>query len=223
MARAVAPYDILCVGDSLTAGLVQGTLNTGGYRRRLFQRLISDPTSPLLGRPIRSIGLRTNNNNGDGVWFPNHAGVGGERIDQIQSRIAAEIATGSPKVVILHAGMNDAVQSYLVGTAADRLATLWQTLLDIPGVQKVYVANIQNCKSTATTTFNNLATIRAAIPTACAAQIANPKSVYMTGFSTLVPDPGGFFPGDDIHPDQTNYNGTGDLIFGHFVSSPPTS
>ena len=219
--KAVAPFTIMPLGDSITAGLVLSGVVAGGYRAKL-QRLLVQSGSPLAGQPIMFGGLRNNNNNGNSTLYANHAGIGGETAEQILSRTGAELASCNPQVVLLHAGTNNAVLNSNVSGAHTTIASIVDTCLAYPSVRKVYVADIINCKASDVATFNNLATIRSNLPGALASAIATGKCHYITGFNGLIADPGEFFSvPDTIHPGLVGYDKMADKWYADaFVAFP---
>lgn len=116
---------VLPLGDSITFGLNQSDPELGGYRVELFRLAHSE------GHDITFTGTQSPNgpNMVDGVAFPkNHAGISGQTIDQIGSRIPNPDLGEVPHIILVHAGTND-MYGMAPDTADVRLGNLMDKLI----------------------------------------------------------------------------------------------
>jgi lysophospholipase L1-like esterase len=107
------PLKIMPVGDSITKGHLQS--DTGGYRDDLWNLLTNK------GYNFDFVG---NQSRGDGKFDKDHAGIGGERIDQVSDRIHGLLNNYHPDVVLLMIGTNDILQNNKLEDAPNRLSQL---------------------------------------------------------------------------------------------------
>ena len=120
------------LGDSLTSG----TTIVGGYRNRLYNLLTG------AGFIVDFVGTETDANN-PSLPDRNHQGMGGFRIDQLQSGLSSWLnAVEDPDVVLLMIGTNDFSADFNVGTAQDRLAALVADLATKRPFAKIIVASL---------------------------------------------------------------------------------
>lgn len=102
----IAAGRVLCLGDSLTVGF-NGTDNTSGaYRAPWFGLAFG------AGKTLLPVGPTANGPAlVGGQTFPaEHAGVSGERVDQLTARLAALLTAHTPNGLFVLGGMNDANQ-----------------------------------------------------------------------------------------------------------------
>lgn len=101
------PLKIMPLGDSITEGYLSSDI--GGYRDDLWGLLTNN------GYNIDFVGNRVR---GNGNFDRDHAGVSGERIDQVANRVNGLLNIYQPNAVLLMIGTNDNIQN--VNFANDR-------------------------------------------------------------------------------------------------------
>lgn len=101
---------ILALGDSIT----QGARVNGGYRLPLQQMLAEDDVA------FDFIGPETINS--DGMADPEHAGIGRNRIAQVEARL--DTITDTPDIILLDIGTNDLYHADNLDTIETRLRSL---------------------------------------------------------------------------------------------------
>lgn len=109
-----SPMKIMPLGDSITLGQKEDGTVEGGYRTRLWNRLVNEEQLN-----VAFVGSQVS-----GSPPLNHEGHGGWRIDQIQAIIDDALSANTPDVVLLHIGSNDIGQKYELNDAPGRLQTL---------------------------------------------------------------------------------------------------
>lgn len=119
---------VLPLGDSITLG----NSANGGYRLPLQQMLAAD------GIATDFIGPETTNS--DGMADPEHAGFGGERIDQIEARLST--INDTPDIILLHIGTNDLYQQYQLEGINARLSSLVAALRERWLAARIIVATV---------------------------------------------------------------------------------
>jgi hypothetical protein len=125
---------IMCVGDSITDGqLFPG--DGGGFLVRLSDALAA--ITPVFVGPYTSSGIA-------------HAGYPGDRLDQIETRVGAQVTTHSPDVVVLIGGLNDARAGASGATMSTRLAAILATVYAAKPNTRVVVGQIPWVSPTAT-------------------------------------------------------------------------
>jgi lysophospholipase L1-like esterase len=93
---------IMPLGDSITRGYWGSPVNQWGYRKPLYDLLISD------GYDFDFVGSCVSGSFPD----PSHEGHDGWRTDQILSQVNGWLVSYQPDVVLLHIGTNDITQGY---------------------------------------------------------------------------------------------------------------
>lgn len=217
---------ILPLGDSLTRGWAVAGDIPGGYRSRLERQLIT--RAAVRTRPWLYVGNQRTNI-GDNLIMLDHAGINGERIDQMQTRIGTALSTYNPHVVLIHAGTNDANQAFLISTAGARIATLVQTCLDHPSVLKVYVAQIVGCNPATLSTdgVNTIQThinsINSQIPIDLTTQVATGKC-HIVNMSALLTWSSDYSTGsgDNLHPNATGHGKIAGAWADAIEANPPS-
>jgi len=186
---ATGECKVLPLGDSITFGLGFD----GGYRVELFHLANEDD------HQITFTGTQSPNGPAmvDGKTFPKkHAGISGQTIAQIASRVPSPDMTEVPHIVLIHAGTNDMYQT--PAGAPDRLGDLIDKAIAAAPDALIVVSNIIPFPSgaAATTTFN------AAVP----AQVQQRAD---EGAHIVFVDQFKDFPtselGDGVHPNQAGY------------------
>lgn len=124
-----AALKVMPLGDSITLGA--GSEGGGGYRLRLWQRLVQQ--SKL---NIDFVGSQQSGP--PELADKNHEGHGGWRIDQVRAVIDSILAKFTPDVVLLHIGTNDLGERYQLDSAPVRLRDLADRICaDRPGINLV--------------------------------------------------------------------------------------
>jgi len=104
-------YDrVVCAGDSLSVfGGVQWAISTGGFADQVNAATISVPRGARLsGRPGRIAAGRAGRNRTPArALNVQMTGIGGQRIADILTNIAAQVTTPKPTVLILDCAVND--------------------------------------------------------------------------------------------------------------------
>jgi lysophospholipase L1-like esterase len=163
---------ILTVGDSITQGT--GETNSWGWRQGLQTALgVSVTWSPtsnyrLYGNYNFVGPYRTPSK--DDFYQVNHAGVSGQRVDQMYDRLPTHLRnfmTGAPagSIVLIHAGTND-VTSGTTATALTDIPLMIDQIYAFNPSIKIYVALIiprTDANDAATTTYNT--SLRSALVT----------------------------------------------------------
>jgi lysophospholipase L1-like esterase len=118
-ARTSAVVYVMPLGDSITKGAGDGNSNawTAGYRRDLWNRLQG------VGVAVNFVGSQVH-----GGPDPNHQGMAGWRIWQLQEYAAEWITTYQPDVVLLMAGTNDISDGTPPAVVLARLELLIDTI-----------------------------------------------------------------------------------------------
>ena len=107
------PIKLLPLGDSITEGVMESDVS--GYRDDLWS---------LLNQGGYSVDFVGNRTKGIGNFDLDHAGIGGERIDQVESRVDGLVSSYQPDAILLMAGTNDINQGAGVALAASRMDSL---------------------------------------------------------------------------------------------------
>ncbi|MAU09760.1 MAG: hypothetical protein CL607_08065 [Anaerolineaceae bacterium] len=114
-AQAAGPFTcsdtvrIMPTGDSLTQGYASGVTNVGdqiAYRKTLHDDLLAQ------GRQFDLVGSFTAGGNYAG-FDPDHSGVPGWNVQQIEINIYDWLVANTPDIVLLHAGTNDVNVSFV--------------------------------------------------------------------------------------------------------------
>ncbi len=132
------PLKIMPLGDSITEGYLSS--DYGGYRDDLWGLLTNE------GYNIDFVGNRSR---GDGNFDKNHAGVTGERIDQVANRVNSLLTTYQPDVVLLMIGTNDILQNNNLDDAPNRLSNLIDQITNLSPNTHLFVASIPPDKNLA--------------------------------------------------------------------------
>jgi len=125
------PITIMPLGDSITEGYLES--DKGGYRDDLH-RLLTDK-----GYNVDFVGDRSR---GHGNFDNDHAGVSGERIDQVSDRIDGLLNTYQPDIVLLMIGTNDILQNNNLEDAPNRLSNLIDQITNQSPNTQVIVSSI---------------------------------------------------------------------------------
>ncbi len=190
-----APVRILPLGDSLTSGVTTGTTVEGAYRNRLFSLLTT------AGYNVDFVGTQIDANNPTLV-DRNHQGMGGFRIDQIQSGLSSWLnVIEDPDVVLLMIGTNDFSQNFDVPTAQARLSSLVTDIATKRPFAKIILSNLP-LRTDSATLENQQSVFNAAIPGIVNAQTALGRQVsFLDMHSVLLA--GDFTEG--VHPTASGY------------------
>ncbi|MDJ0799972.1 MAG: GDSL-type esterase/lipase family protein [Calothrix sp. MO_167.B12] len=125
------PLTLMPVGDSITEGYLES--DRGAYRDDLY-RLLTDK-----GYNIDFVGDRSR---GYGNFDQDHAGVSGERIDQVSDRINGLLSTYNPNIVLLMVGTNDILQNHHLEDAPNRLSNLIDQITNQSPHTQLFVGSI---------------------------------------------------------------------------------
>lgn len=118
LATRTGPVRILPVGDSITHGITgvdAGDPRVGGYRARLWRRLVDD------GLAVDFVGDQVS---GPADADRDHAGHDGWTIDQVRAGLRSWLPRFRPDVILLMVGTNDIWWGAAPDQAAPRLAAL---------------------------------------------------------------------------------------------------
>ncbi|MDJ0732512.1 MAG: GDSL-type esterase/lipase family protein [Nostocaceae cyanobacterium] len=132
------PLTIMPLGDSITEGYLAS--DYGGYRDDLWSLLTNN------GYNIDFVGNRSR---GSGNFDKDHAGVTGERIDQVANRVNGLLNTYQPDVVLLMIGTNDILQNNNLDDAPNRLSNLIDQITNLSPNTHLFVASIPPDKNPA--------------------------------------------------------------------------
>ncbi len=130
-ASPTTPQKVLLLGDSLTEGFLPSDL--GGYRDDLWT---------LLNQAGYYVDFVGNRSKGIGSFDRDHAGISGERIDEIALHAPALLTTYRPDAVLLMGGTNDLLQGEGAVTAYDRLTRLVDSILTQSPQTQLFLAAI---------------------------------------------------------------------------------
>jgi len=135
---AIAPIQIMPLGDSITYGLGSSNENDNASYRGFLQRYLNAAkvSYDMVGSERTGVQNRIDNDN---------EGHSGWRIDQLIAQVPNWMKKTKPDVVLLYIGMNDVRLNYQLPTASDRLNTLVDLIRAnaAPGV-KIVVGTIYN-------------------------------------------------------------------------------
>jgi len=135
-AAQTPPVRIMPLGDSLTLGSGSGTLVEGGYRNNLYSLLTT------AGFNVDFVGTQTDANN-PGLPDRDHQGMGGYRIEQIQSGLTGWLnVIEDPDVILLMIGTNDFTQNFNLASVQTRLTNLVADLATKRPFAKIILSNL---------------------------------------------------------------------------------
>lgn len=183
---------VMCVGDSIT----EGTDSDGGYRSKLNDRVAG----------LTFVGPYATNNR---VGLPlAHAGLSGERADEIDATASADawMATYTPDIVLIQAGTNDLIQAYTSTQTRDHLDALALTLATDRPAAKIVILSVPFGTYGGSA---NIPLVNAALPAVARAhRVAGRDVVYY--------DAGNFLVGGDMaestHPTLSGYGKIADEL-----------
>ncbi|MEO5714730.1 MAG: DUF642 domain-containing protein, partial [Luteolibacter sp.] len=202
LTHAQATVRILPLGDSLTAGYSNGAGYPGAYRNKLYTLLTN------AGYPLDYVGTNTEPNNPT-IPDTNNQGMGGFRIDQIQSGLDGWLSSvADPDVILLLIGTNDFLQGYNISTAPARLESLIADIATKRPFAKIIVSNLP-VRSDPTQDSQEI-TFNAAIPGIVSNQVSLGRQVSMINIRPTLTTADLF---DGIHPTQTGYEKIADVWF----------
>ena len=194
------PVRIMPIGDSLTSG-VSNTVIPGGYRNRLYSLLTT------AGYNVDFVGLNTDSNN-PGLPDKDHQGVGGARIDEIQSNLAGWLnAVQDPDVVLLLIGTNDFSQNFNIGAVQTRLTNLIADIATRRPFAKIIVSNLP-LRTDSPSLEALQASYSAAIPGIVSNQVLLGRQVSFVDMRSA------WVPSDlveGVHPNQGGYDKMADV------------
>lgn len=130
-AIASAPLTVLTLGDSITEGYMPSDL--GGYRDDLWM---------LLNQGGYAVDFVGNRSKGIGSFDRDHAGISGERIDEIALRTPGLLNIYQPDAVLLMGGTNDIAQGDGVAAAYARLTGLVENIFSQAPSTQLFLAAI---------------------------------------------------------------------------------
>lgn len=201
---AAEPIRIMCLGDSITCGLICPAPGKvpGGYRTQLWKHLTD------AGYAIEFVGASTQNPDPNNLPNPNHNGYGGWTIEQLNAKIDNWMAAEKPAVVLLHIGTNDAFGHPSNDVVTARLNRLISKITKQSPQTHVIVARIID------TTDPNLRawvkTYNSLIPGIVASHAKNGELVTLVDMTSAV-SPENY--SDPYHPNKAGYDQMGDTWF----------
>ncbi len=192
------PTRILPLGDSLTSG----TTTEGAYRNRLYDLLTTS------GFNVDFVGTQMDVSNPT-LPDPDHQGMGGFRIDQIDAGVSSWLeAIEDPDVVLLMIGTNDFSQNFNLGSVQARLGNLISSVALKRPFAKIIVSSLP----LRTDDVNREAlqqAFNAAIPGIVADQVLLGRQVsFVDMHAALVP---GDLEAEGVHPLQSGYDKMADV------------
>ena len=122
---------IMPLGDSVTAG--EGSSTGDGYRWHLARYLTDVEHWPAEWVGSQESGQQPNRH---------HEGHSGWRIDQLAGQIAGWIRIQDPDVVLVHAGINDALQGASGEVMLQRMALLVKTIVATDPTVEILIADL---------------------------------------------------------------------------------
>jgi lysophospholipase L1-like esterase len=196
------PVRIMPLGDSITMGFSNDSLVQGGYRNRLYDILTT------AGYNVDFVGTQTDSNNSSLPDY-NHQGMGGYRIDQIDSGLSGWLRViEDPDVLLLMIGTNDFWQNFNISTVQTRLTKLITDIATIRPFAKIIVSNLPLRTDSATlealqSSFN------AAIPGIVSNQVALGRQVsFLDIHSAMLRSD---LSSDGVHPSLAGYTKIADV------------
>lgn len=215
---AAEPIRIMCLGDSITCGLIipSPKMVPGGYRTKLWKDLTG------AGYTVDFVGASTENPDVGNLPDSDHNGYGGWTINQIEAKINTWMAAEKPAVVLLHIGTNDAFGHPTSDVVTARLNKLISDITSQSPQTHVIVAQI--IKTTDTNISGWVNTYNSLIPGIVAGHAKNGELVTLVDMSSVVATSNLI---DPYHPNKTGYDQMGDAWFQAIKSlgtiSNPTS
>lgn len=184
---------IMPLGDSITQG-VGGTSNLGGYRGTLYTLLTNAGYAPDF------VGTQTVNS--ASLADPNHQGMSGWRIAQLDSNIEGWLAAiADPDVVLLHIGTNDFGNNDNINTAINRLDALILKIATLRPNANIIVTNLMERGEPHNTNIQTL--FNPQVPAVVSAHAAAGRKVTFLDMRSAVPLSD--MP-DNLHPNQAGYD-----------------
>ncbi|MEO5914296.1 MAG: cadherin-like domain-containing protein [Luteolibacter sp.] len=194
------PVRILPLGDSLTSG-VSTSVVPGAYRNRLYSLLTT------AGYNVDFVGTNTDSSNPT-LPDKDHQGVGGARIDEIQTNLAGWLNTvEDPDVVLLLIGTNDFSQNFNLGSIQTRWTNLIADIATKRPFAKIIVSNLPLRTDSA-----GLESQQVSFNSALAGIVNN--QVLLGRQVSLVDMHSAWVPSDlveGVHPNQGGYNKMADV------------
>jgi lysophospholipase L1-like esterase len=193
---------LLPLGDSLTEGV------NGGYRNRLWERLVAD------GRKVNYVGPRFDQ--WTRVPDKDHAGTPGFTVGNVLEQIDGYLARYTPDVVLLMIGTNDLAWWHVEGPAATaaRLGTLLDRIRATAPQVDVVVASIPTMKGVAPPNNLSRATLVEQYNAAVENEVRQRAGAGMrVSFADVhaVVSPSDLY--DDVHPNEAAHNRIADVWY----------
>jgi len=207
---ASGPCKIMPFGDSIT----QGYNVAGGYRAPLFHLALAAK------HEITFVGSASDYSvpSVDGTAFPkNHEGHGGYTIEGsngIAQFVSTSIPNYKPNIITLMIGTNDINGNVNVADAPNRLGKLLDSIF--MGDPKILVVLAQIVPSRTDGTNNAIKTYNAAMPNLVSTRVAKGQHIVLVDMYTAFTSDANYkqsLLGDNLHPNQTGYNGMADVWF----------
>ena len=198
------PMRILPLGDSLTSGVTgSSTTVQGAYRNKLYTLLTN------AGYNVDFVGTQTDATN-PALPDRDHQGMGGYRIDQLQTGLPSWLgATEDPDVVLLMIGTNDFSANFNVASAQTRLANLLSDLATRRPYAKIILATLPLRADSAALEAQQVA-FNSAIPGIVNDQLALSRQVsYVDIHAALLAAD----LQEGVHPTATGYGKIADTWF----------
>ncbi len=196
------------LGDSITMGCCSGTTVQGGYRNKLYNLLTA------AGYNVDYVGTQTDTIN-PAIPDWDHQGMGGYRIEQIQSGLPAWFdAVEDPDVVLLLIGVNDFWQGYDLANVQTRMSNLIATIATQRPYARIILSNL-----TLRTDDAGLELLQSAFNDALPALVST--HVALGRHVTLVDMHSAWVPGDladGVHPKLAGYDKMAPVWFSAITS-----
>lgn len=187
------------LGDSLTKGFPI----EGAYRNRLHTLLTN------AGYDVDFVGTETDSTN-PGLPDRDHQGLGGFRIDQIQSGLSTWLnAVEDPDVVLLMIGTNDFSANFDVASAGTRLSNLVADIATQRPFAKIIVASLPLRTDDTSLETQQLA-FNSAIPAIVSNQVSLGRQVTFLDMHAVL-NPANIAEG--VHPSPAGYDKMADAWF----------
>jgi lysophospholipase L1-like esterase len=193
---------VMPLGDSLTEGV------NGGYRNRLWERLVAD------GRSVNYVGPRYDQ--WTRVPDKEHAGTPGFTVGSVLEQIDGYLASYTPDVILLMIGTNDLAWWHTEGpeVTAARLGALLDRIRHRAPQVDVVVASIPTMKGVAPPNNRSRATLVEQYNAAVENEVRQRASAGMrVSFADVhaVVSPGDLY--DDVHPTESAHNRIADVWY----------
>ena len=207
---ASGPCKIMPFGDSIT----QGYNVAGGYRAPLFHLALAAKHEITFVGSASDYSVPTV----DGTAFPkNHEGHGGYTIEGsngIAQFVSTSIPNYKPNIITLMIGTNDINGNVNVADAPNRLGKLLDSIFMRDPNILVVLAQIVPSRTDGTN--NAIKTYNAAIPNLVSTRVSKGQHIVLVDMYAAFTNDANYkqsLLNDNLHPNQTGYNGMADVWF----------